>query len=510
MGLTTRSTKSRLWPLCALVIRGLLSLSRVVRRCKAFLCTSRLVYLALASCLLVLYSHFIRLAYNNATTIISPSTLFWQQRDSNIAAQPINKPLFHYSRGPIFSAIPSSPVRIRVLLFEHVKRPIIFRPGPTGAISDEVLHIVMDGADRSAYFELLDPVLVPDFTIEPNFVIEEARDVVWVVDMRRIVYKVDYTIPEQVLHALNNTRQYQLQHKTSDSSYIVPDIRIVLMDFRDRLPNFDFCVPAHKDIIDMIGHDNLRMVVQQTVRFRDWSPGLNFVKQGSLIKPKLGRTCFPPDSYPILQCPYTVRSDIVETVSKLYSLHLSRRDTSTRATPVDTVRDLDIAHFWTVQNDPSQRAYLRDTVSNVVASLNGTRIGDQNIHTLASLVSTPFAQGRIDVAVVYATNLLTTKIIVVAQRDGWEDHFRLFEAIAGGALVMTDPMLTLPEGLVHGENILIYRNLTHLRDLLLYYVNDRNRQERMKIARNGWELAMRSHRSYHWLEKLFLGKILTP
>jgi spore maturation protein CgeB len=46
----------------------------------------------------------------------------------------------------------------------------------------------------------------------------------------------------------------------------------------------------------------------------------------------------------------------------------------------------------------------------------------------------------------------------------------LFEAIVGGALVMTDPMLTLPDGYVNGSNIVIYHSLDQLRELILYYL----------------------------------------
>jgi spore maturation protein CgeB len=108
----------------------------------------------------------------------------------------------------------------------------------------------------------------------------------------------------------------------------------------------------------------------------------------------------------------------------------------------------------------------------------------------------------------YTKALLRTKIVVVAQRDSSEDHYRLMKALIGGALILTDPMLTLPEGYVHGEDITVYKSLEELRDLVLYYWN--HPEERLDIACKGWELANRHHQTYHWMEQIFFGNRLTP
>jgi spore maturation protein CgeB len=114
--------------------------------------------------------------------------------------------------------------------------------------------------------------------------------------------------------------------------------------------------------------------------------------------------------------------------------------------------------------------------------------------------------GRTKVSKNYLEALLTTKIVVVAQRDMWEDHYRLFEAISCGALVMTDPMLSLPDELVDGENIIVYHSLDHLRKLVHYYLDPARNDERLQIAHAGWKLAISRHRTYHWMEELFFGQ----
>jgi spore maturation protein CgeB len=126
---------------------------------------------------------------------------------------------------------------------------------------------------------------------------------------------------------------------------------------------------------------------------------------------------------------------------------------------------------------------------------------------VGNLVSSMGSVGRTSYQKDYIQALLTTKIVVVAQRDQWEDHYRFFEAIIGGALVMTDPMLTLPDGYVDGGNILIYQSLDHMRDLIIYYLE--HPEERLEIARKGWELAMNRHQTFHWMEETFFGKALS-
>jgi hypothetical protein len=149
-------------------------------------------------------------------------------------------------------------------------------------------------------------------------------------------------------------------------------------------------------------------------------------------------------------------------------------------------------------------------VSNVVSSLNGNLAGNRKITALAESVSDGGSKGRTGVAEAYVESLLTTKIVVVAQRDLWEDHYRLFEAFVGGAMVMTDMMISLPAGLVDGKNIIMYRSLKELRQLLLYYLDPEQDKIRLEIAQKGYEVAMGQHRSYHRMEEVFFGKRLSP
>jgi spore maturation protein CgeB len=152
---------------------------------------------------------------------------------------------------------------------------------------------------------------------------------------------------------------------------------------------------------------------------------------------------------------------------------------------------------------------LRNAVTDLVVSLNGTTpFGSRlkPLRVIGGAVSGGSGIGRTNVSKDYLESLLTTKIVLLAQRDSWEDHYRLFEAISCGALVMTDPMLSLPDELVDGESIIVNRSLDHLRKLVLYYLDPAHNDERLRIARAGWKLPMGRHRTYHWMEELLFGQ----
>ena len=102
--------------------------------------------------------------------------------------------------------------------------------------------------------------------------------------------------------------------------------------------------------------------------------------------------------------------------------------------------------------------------------------------------------------------MIRTKIIVVAQRDEWEGHLRLMEALASGAMVIADKTLAMPSGLVDGESIVLYDSAQSLKDAIYYYLNPKNDKERLSIAKRGWEVAMGRHRSWHRVEEIIFGK----
>jgi hypothetical protein len=60
---------------------------------------------------------------------------------------------------------------------------------------------------------------------------------------------------------------------------------------------------------------------------------------------------------------------------------------------------------------------------------NNTTIDGKPIHVIGDFVSSSGGIGKTSVQDGYVEALLTTKIVVVAKRGKWEDHYRLFEGI---------------------------------------------------------------------------------
>lgn len=88
-----------------------------------------------------------------------------------------------------------------------------------------------------------------------------------------------------------------------------------------------------------------------------------------------------------------------------------------------------------------------------------------------------------------------------------EDHYRLFEALVSGAMVMTDRMLSLPHGLENGVSIVEYTSEDDLRTKILYYL--KNEEERFEIARKGRLVSMSQHRTWHRVEQVVFGRELS-
>jgi len=105
--------------------------------------------------------------------------------------------------------------------------------------------------------------------------------------------------------------------------------------------------------------------------------------------------------------------------------------------------------------------------------------------------------------------MLRSKIIVLSQRDEWEDQYRLMEAMVSGAMVMTDAMLSLPTGYHDALNIVEYHSAVDLLDKITYYLDPQHESERLAIATQGRTLAMTRHRSWHRMEEIIFGRIMS-
>jgi glycosyltransferase involved in cell wall biosynthesis len=143
----------------------------------------------------------------------------------------------------------------------------------------------------------------------------------------------------------------------------------------------------------------------------------------------------------------------------------------------------------------------RTQVSIIVAEL----AKQENLNAFVGLAGSAVKTGRRGVKSEYIEAMLNAKILVVTQRDDWEDHYRLFEAMISGALVLTDRMLGMPQGLIDGTSIIEFGSEADLKQKILYYLAQP--LERKEIARRGREVAMTRHRTWHRIEEVIFGGI---
>ena len=92
----------------------------------------------------------------------------------------------------------------------------------------------------------------------------------------------------------------------------------------------------------------------------------------------------------------------------------------------------------------------------------------------------------------YINQLLKSKIIVTSNPKNHEGDYRLYEALASGALVFSDQMLLPIENkLVNFKHLIIYKNMNHLDKLLKYYLQ--NQDDLIRIANEGNNYALKHH-----------------
>eukprot|EP00562_Extubocellulus_spinifer_P011402 CAMPEP_0178546280 /NCGR_PEP_ID=MMETSP0697-20121206/4073_1 /TAXON_ID=265572 /ORGANISM="Extubocellulus spinifer, Strain CCMP396" /LENGTH=539 /DNA_ID=CAMNT_0020178867 /DNA_START=101 /DNA_END=1717 /DNA_ORIENTATION=- len=164
-------------------------------------------------------------------------------------------------------------------------------------------------------------------------------------------------------------------------------------------------------------------------------------------------------------------------------------------------RPLDVAHFWKVGNDDNHTSAVRDAVNNVVRSLE--KASGTDPHDRVRTYTGHFGDGlgsfkSANVTCPLAREMLRYKIIVVAQKDNYEGHYRLMDALLSGALVLTDPMSRLPLFLEDRVSVVVYRSPAELRRLLQYYLQRQNEKARIEIGRRGRSIALRHHSPAAW------------
>lgn len=208
--------------------------------------------------------------------------------------------------------------------------------------------------------------------------------------------------------------------------------------------------------------------------------------------PRHGRLNFP------------VRSDIVQSLEKIVQQNYSHDSASIE----EHDRPFDLAHFWGLhkkdwEHDESY-PYFRLRVSHLLDNYCTT---STNLKCFIGVAGPRGRTGRRKSGHAYISQMLQTKMVVVTQRDEWEDHYRLMEALVSGALVLTDQMWSLPQGYKDGQSMVLFRSANELLQKVNYYLQ--HPSKRIVIAKAGRKLALEQHRSWHRMEQVVFGRVLT-
>lgn len=379
---------------------------------------------------------------------------------------------------PVFSETPHTPLKVGFVTSKGIK-------GPTK-------HVFYDGLQGSAYLDM--EVLC---SVEANNCTASEHDVdLWLVDANSAKEK---PFPNDIVHqilAVDN-----------------PKFRIFFVDYSDRLvlrKGFvDWNYPDIEEERFLRSH--VRFAIRCIDKYRRWAPVRGYINTGRLIHP-LWDEMLITKSGPPLHAPFAVRTDIADSIHEALR-GIASGDSSCSPLPLHPVdcipsRPIDIIHLWAIETPP-QNSNLRNMASEMVQNMsNWTHpTASRKLRTETSIQGNRAHVGRQHVSDDYVKAILQSKIVVVTQRDQWEDHFRLFEALAGGAMILMDEMLSLPHSLKDGESVVFFGSIKELKEKALYYL--KHTEERLAIARKGWEIAMTKHRSWHRLEEMLFGKGLT-
>lgn len=372
-------------------------------------------------------------------------------------------------------------------------------------LQGEAKHFLLEGINGSEYLDLVGVVSLynanntqaQDHTQQTNPLIQnhplQPTDAsVWIVDGARVA-------------------KFQRQFLTTLLEAKDPTWKVLFIDFTDQ---FQFQLRKYQKL-NVWNKPHVRLAVRSIVRGRHYTKDTGDQQKGYIVRGSVAPNLATAGG-PMLHYPYAMRSDILEVLHQEVTSRLQNTDspsfnnnsTISISDIVSWERPIDVVHLWQVSFKEG-KSKLRNDVSRLVRSWNRTlRIGNSHIvKTSIDEQGERMMIGRNTVDPAYVRALLSAKIVIVTQKDDWEDHYRLLESLGCGALVVHDRMLAPPRGYIHGENILFFDTMEELEKLVVQYLE--NDDLRLSVARKGRELAMQRHRAWHRMEEVLFGRPLT-
>jgi Glycosyl transferases group 1 len=256
-------------------------------------------------------------------------------------------------------------------------------------------------------------------------------------------------------------------------------------------------VTCQEELADIIPTDRIRVAKRSIVEDRKWDYDSQWIETGARI------------ATPVLHVPGHVPDAFVDQLRQVVSSKDGENE-----------RPIDVSHYWRSCTTPGDSTYtfhynrFRRVISEILNETASKRRAGLKIVDRVGIQDTDERNtGTDDEAVETDTSfhvalLASSKIVIVTQNDEWEDNDnKLMEALASGAMVMTDSMVVPPLGLKHKTNIVFFDSPDALRSLIRYYLKET--EKRQTIARHGRQYALGRHRPWQTMESLLFGKPLT-
>lgn len=277
------------------------------------------------------------------------------------------------------------------------------------------------------------------------------------------------------------------------------------------------------ELASMLGWKRINYITRTTQKHHDMDSWVTWSKKNSTVAKDFGDFAGYPINFTehlgkacssIQRTTYPVRDDINDAILDYMRLNFpslfnTAKDNATNGLVISPAvarlsRPMDVRTFWnaTVCESRANRCNFRNYIAGEIASLP-SKHPSMKVNT--DVVGLIHGTGRKFVSPDYIQALLTTKIIVLAQRDKWEGHMRLMESLLSGALVLHDPQVYWPYGVVDGVNIVVYHSMFDLEEKIIYYLDPANEQERIMIGQRGREIALSENRVWHNKERLLLN-----
>jgi len=321
---------------------------------------------------------------------------------------------------------------------------------------------------------------------------------------------------QQLRNVIRTNMTGYLHNVTQDElNNVNPEWKLFIFDASDRGVGPWGLWYMETELAKTVGWKRIHYITRTTQKDRNMDSWVTQSKENSHVAADFGAFAGVPTNFTeylgkacasVQRSTYAVRDDINDAIDDYMRSVAVNMTNSLSISPAvaNLHRPTDVRTFWngTVCLKRSERCEFRNYIAEEIASLPSKHPG-MKVNT--DVIGFIHKKGRKNVSPDYIEAMLTTKIIVLAQRDKWEGHLRLMEGFLSGALVLSDPQIYYPFGVVDGVNIVVYHSMIDLEEKILYFLDPMNEQERIMIGQRGREIALSENRHWDNMERLLLN-----